>query len=372
MNTNSINFPLYGYVTSNQQILSNLNGMEVRKTNFQNEHKSEYLIAQYINNKIHGEARLYDNGLLKLRWTCENGVQYGKFYVYEKGMLQYTSVCPRGQTWNGSYYIKNEETNRWLYIHDPVTKELEYIGEYAKDEMTRKGWGVEYEKGRIKRCGLWEKNELVQVEKIFQGGEMIEYTHDLSCHDNLEIPHVVYVGEYSESIPLHFPRHGKGRIINPVTGIVTWCGEFNMNKKVTGFDCDVDGWYTSSENNKELLRINNTTELLFSVPFVESMDIADNSCCEQSLSVLDFSTYPFLSRIKIGNNCFVYTKVFKIVNNCNIQSISIGNFCFMPKKIPGNKEDCLFLLNNLSQLSWFAIGIESFAQYSHFTINSKK
>ena len=369
MNTNRVNFPLYGYVQKQQIVLSSMNGFDICKTTYQNDHKSEYLIAQYKNGKINGEARLFEHGVLKLRWKCEDGIQCGKFYVYEDGVLQYTAKCAKGAQWNGNMYILNTPSSQWLYIHNPVSKEIEYIGEYGDDEISREGWGTEYENGVLKYCGIWKKNELVKITKEFVNGKMIEYSSFSLCDNAFATPSVIYYGDYYNSINLHYPRHGKGKLISPITGIATWSGTFEIDKQVKGDDCDEEGKYTS-HSSSPITIIHDSNSLVFSLTYVENLHVASNSCNETSCVTLDFSFSPFLHSIQIDDNCFCFTQVFKLFDNDKIESITIGSMCFAPRKASTFDQECMFQLKHLPKLKTVTIGVESFAQYSVFSLNS--
>ena len=235
--------------------------------------------------------------------------------------------------------------------------------------MSREGWGVEFENGQPRRCGLWKKNELVRVEKTFECGEMTEFVYDLP-EDGLSSPRVSYMGEYLDDLTLHFPRHGKGRLVNPASGIVCWYGLFDKGKQVEGRECDTDGWYMTVPSKNESVSIDSIPDLLFAFTFVEKLRICNHSCNDCTFSMLDLSSSTFLKEVVIGDHCFIHTKVFKAVNNQFIQTISIGTVCFMPRTLPSKKDEGLFLLSNLTALVSVEVGAESFTQYTTFTINS--
>ena len=74
--------------------------------------------------------------------------------------------------------------------------------------------------------------------------------------------------------------------------------------------------------------VNNRNTLL-SIPwYVTALTVTANSCNEDSINVIDLSSFKFLRSVVIGNSCFQYVQLFSIVGLNWLESVSIGSSSF--------------------------------------------
>ena len=159
-----------GYVTERIEKRT-VNGEEVEIVTYQGEHCDEYLVREVKS----GRCSLFYKGIIQLSWKEVNGVRVGGFTLYEKGKAL------RSEDWNGlggkeHRCIENCKNGLELVVEEDG---VVYRGGFDDVEsMKREGRGMEYDEkgGRVLRCGVWENDELFQIEKEFESEEvMIEY-----------------------------------------------------------------------------------------------------------------------------------------------------------------------------------------------------
>ena len=64
---------------------------------------------------------------------------------------------------------------------------------------------------------------------------------------------------------------------------------------------------------------------LLSIPwYVTALTVTDSSCNEDTITVVDLSSFKFLRSVVIGNSCFGYVLAFSIVGLNWLESVSIG------------------------------------------------
>ena len=70
--------------------------------------------------------------------------------------------------------------------------------------------------------------------------------------------------------------------------------------------------------------VNNRNTLL-SIPwYVTALTVTDSSCNDNTITVVDLSSFKFLRSVVIGNSCFKYVLAFSIVGLNWLESVSIG------------------------------------------------
>ena len=74
--------------------------------------------------------------------------------------------------------------------------------------------------------------------------------------------------------------------------------------------------------------VNNRNTLL-SIPwYVTALTVTDSSCNEDTITVVDLSSFKFLRSVVIGNSCFGYVLAFSIVGLNWLESVRIGSSSF--------------------------------------------
>lgn len=180
-----------GYMTKGKVIKKCNKGKQYEIERFQGKHENEYCVYEVKKGVRHGTAELFDDGVLKLRWTMRNGVRYGSYVLFDKG------VAARKGRWEDigqseERVIENRPSQLVMVIR--VEGVVVYEGGF-NNQMQRDGPGYEYENGVLKRFGKWEEDELVQLEQRYvDENEMIEYgcgsPTDLLSH------RPIYIGGY--------------------------------------------------------------------------------------------------------------------------------------------------------------------------------
>ncbi|KAM7454253.1 hypothetical protein BLSTO_04992 [Blastocystis sp. subtype 1] len=183
---------LDGYVSERSK-RKGVNGDEVEIVTYQGEHCDEYLVRELES----GRCSLFYKGIIQMSWKEVNGVRKGEFTVYEKGRAVRSEDWTR-LTGTERRCIENCKNGLELVIEgDGVV----YRGCFDDVElMKREGRGMEFDEksGRMLRCGVWENDELFQIEKEFESEDMmIEYAIE-EGRSNLNVlnRHPVYEGGY--------------------------------------------------------------------------------------------------------------------------------------------------------------------------------
>ena len=183
---------LSGYISVKKE-KKTVEDVEVEIVTYQGEHCDEYLVRKVES----GRCSLFYKGIVQLSWKVVEGKIVGGFTLYEKGK------AVRSQDWNGlagkeHRCIENCKNGLELVIEgDGVV----YRGCFDDVElMKREGRGMEFDEksGRMLRCGVWENDELFQIEKECESEDMmIEYAIE-EGRSNLNVLnlHPVYEGGY--------------------------------------------------------------------------------------------------------------------------------------------------------------------------------
>ena len=112
----------------------------------------------------------------------------------------------------------------------------------------------------------------------------------------------------------------------------------------------------------------NNWDSYLSIPlYVTALTVTANSCNEDSINVIDLSSFKFLRSVVIGNSCFKYVRIFSIVGLNWLESVSIGTYSFGSD---GSLwEGSEFKIVNCPQLKSLSIGDRSFGQYNGFELS---
>ena len=113
--------------------------------------------------------------------------------------------------------------------------------------------------------------------------------------------------------------------------------------------------------------VNNRNTLL-SIPWdVTALTVTANSCNEDSINVIDLSSFKFLRSVVIGNSCFQYVQLFSIVGLNWLESVRIGEYSFGSD---GSLwEGSHFKIVDCPQLKSLSIGYYSFGRYNWFELS---
>ena len=85
---------LNGYSTRGKTIYKSYGGREYEIERYQGEHANEYCVYEVKDGVRDGTAELFDDGMVKMRWTMKQGVRDGSYVLFDKG------VVVREGTWN--------------------------------------------------------------------------------------------------------------------------------------------------------------------------------------------------------------------------------------------------------------------------------
>ena len=246
-----------------------------------------------------GTAELFDDGILKLRWSMKNGERDGSYVLFNNGI-----VVKEGK-WSDlgkeeERVIVNQRSGLKMRI---LNKGMTvYEGEYNA-EMKRDGYGFEFENGVLKCYGKWENDRFMKMKQRFlNSSEMIEYadnsTLDLLSH------RPVYVGGYEfDETSGCVKRNGHGRVLNENSGICDYESEWENGKEIESKRIFLhDGWYHMPTSNQPMMAI---PSIIPSPLTIEELIIGDDNLCDPTISTLHLSHLPKLKRIEIGDNCGV-------------------------------------------------------------------
>ena len=140
----SFDFFLDGYYAAGPAEYREVDGCMCCIQQYKKEHQQEYTIMQMKNGLPHGLAQLFENGLLRLQWTMENGKRVGDVTVYEEGL------AVKRVNWNYFYSsederaIENQRAKEVMIITASESEVIVYRGGFDS-AMNRDGFGIEYD-----------------------------------------------------------------------------------------------------------------------------------------------------------------------------------------------------------------------------------
>ena len=207
---------------------------------YRGKHKNECVMRTST-----GDACLYENGVMKMRWKeNKNGMKHDEFVVYKRGRVDFRQNFKDIIEQNDYFRIVNHKKGPRLEITDFKTGNYIYHGKFDNN-FKKDGWGVECdrENGQMILEGIWSKGELIEIIRLFDGDTMTELRRNGA--DNLDplnrFP--VYVGEFRYDADSEtFVREGVGCLIDEKTRIATRECEWRDGKEVSGVNLR-DGWY---------------------------------------------------------------------------------------------------------------------------------
>ena len=154
---------LDGYMTKGNTVQKLYGGKEYEIERYQGEHANEYCVYEIKNGVRDGTAELFDDGMMKMRWTMKNGVRDGSYVLLDKGV-----VVGEGD-WvelgkEEEKVMENRQNGLRMVIRSNGV--VVYEGGFNKS-LERDGLGLEFENGVLKRCGEWRDNELIEWKQRF-------------------------------------------------------------------------------------------------------------------------------------------------------------------------------------------------------------
>ena len=353
-------------------------GKEYEIERYQGEHANEYCVYEVKDGVRDGTAELFDDGVVKMRWTMKNGERYGKYVLFDQGV-----VVKEGRWMDvgncEERMIDNSKIELKMVIR--LNGVVVYKGGY-NERMERDGLGTEYENGVLKQYGEWKNDGLVELKQRFINEyDMVEY--DEGCNNDLFSHRPIYIGGYildEESGVMK--RSGPGRVMNEWTGVCEYESEWeNGVEKEDKRVVFHDGWYcehTSGESTREAItRATPVTAVLppslLSDPLkVEEVKIGNNAFNDTSIGKLQLSGLPYLKQLEIGSDCFGSARSFDLQNLSELQTVTIGKKSFtLNKSRPSVKrEDGLCQLIDCPKLTSFQVDDSTFADYSTLSLSN--
>ena len=201
------------------------------------------------------------------------------------------------------YATEEGRSNRNVLNRHPVY-EGGYVFDEEKREVLRQGYGCEIEGGVAVKEGTWERGELKESVKLFDGW--------------------------------YVKREGK----DPFDWGLTAKGDLKV---------EIHNW-----NEWESVR-KRVTELV----------IPSNCCNEVEWSVFDMSGLKWLKSIEIGDECFMNVNEVTLIGMNRLERVVIGQNSFTKRKNNcGNDPDRHFYLKNCERLRELKMGRFSFSDYT--------
>ena len=113
--------------------------------------------------------------------------------------------------------------------------------------------------------------------------------------------------------------------------------------------------------------VNNRNTLLSIPLYVTVLTVTANSCNDNTIIVVDLSSFKFLRSVVIGDYCFQYVRIFSIVGLNWLESVSIGTYSFGSD---GSLwEGSEFKIVNCPQLKSLSINSGAFHRYNGFELS---
>ena len=201
------------------------------------------------------------------------------------------------------YAIEEGKENVSLLNRHPVY-EGGYVFDEEKKEVLRNGYGCEIEGGVAVREGEWERGELKESVKLFDGWYVKREGSEMLQLDSLKVKELrVEIHNWNE-----------------------WEGVYK-----------------------------NVTDLV----------IPSNCCNEAGWSVFDVSELKWLKSIEIGDDCFENTEKVELNGMNQLERVVIGKNSFTKKKNSyGYISNRHFIMKNCRRLRELKIGCYSFSDYT--------
>ena len=97
---------------------------------------------------------------------------------------------------------------------------------------------------------------------------------------------------------------------------------------------------------------------------IEELVVSDKCCSEREWKTVDLGWMPSLKSLKVGDGCFRCAKEMKVIGMNELESVLIGEMCFVEEADLYGYPDCHFYLKNCPKMKVLKIGDNSFSNYT--------
>ena len=97
---------------------------------------------------------------------------------------------------------------------------------------------------------------------------------------------------------------------------------------------------------------------------IEELVVSDKCCSEREWKTVDLGWMPSLKSLKVGDGCFRCAKEMKVIGMSELESVLIGEMCFVEEADLYGYPDCHFYLKNCPKMKVLKIGDNSFSNYT--------
>ena len=325
---------LIGYLTQGISLYRKHGNHDYEIVQYQGTHRNEYTVYQ-LNGRIRdGPAELYEEGILKLKWTMKNGVRDGEYTMYKNGIV-WLRGCWSELEEDEQRIIENSDTGIWMII--TINGKRVYKGQFDTTKK-RSGYGFAYEDNQIKYSGLFKDDQLVHIHQQFiDNQQMIEYVGD---DNNLLVLNrrPVYMGGYQfDSDTNRFLRHGVGYRFYEHSGICSYQGVWNHGEEDTSRQrLFHNGWsqdYSQDKFIRDVVFNDPEPILVGSEPFVlspltiEELKTEDDHFNDPTATQLELNELPRLKRVMIGSNSLRFIRRFVVQGLTELTEFVISPNC---------------------------------------------
>ena len=364
---------LEGYLPKGEPVRSKSGEKEFVTVSYKGIHSNEYVIFEIKNDQYDGTAELYDEGVLKMRWSMHNGDREGSFVLYEDG------VASREGRWDDL----NDDTEVMTWIEDSEdglrmaithNNQLVYRGGF-NDTYQRDGFGVEFSDGQPTQTGEFVDGTLVHIyQRVVNSSKMIEFG-GRGNENNLSIPsrRPIYIGGFSYNAERNRCfRNGRGNQLDDSTGVCVAITEWIDG--VEDPSCRQEVIQRLHENRGSVPQREETPlprEMVSDPLTAEEVNISGNSWNTADLSELVFSDLPRLKRLCVADGSFTQVRRFIVRDLQQLEFVEIGrnSLSFAFSGYPQRRDDGVFHIANCAKLRHVAIGAKSCSDYSSLVLS---
>ena len=350
-----------------------------------------YMRLMFVNDVCEGEVtKKNEYGNTVLRGRVEGGVEVGIWIEYDNSGQEIW----RGLYRNGKRYItvKKQKGMKGFFAEVSLNGELVSVSEYDKDRLLKEGKCFECAEGHVVRECEYKSGRVVEVLREWNKGVMTEYGKN-----GLK----VYEGRYEGNIKRGFVRNGEGTQYGDDGKSVLYAGEWKNGKR-EGYGSEynesnpvyIGGWKNGLRHGKGSeyngsnpiyigewkngrrdgtgKELNENEEVVRSGKWIGGKFDGNIKRFEDGYtddsSVFDIDCLNGITRLEIGNDCFVKVTQFVIDGLNELKSISIGWKSFELDESTGKGSKCVIM--NCDQLSEINIGDQSFLYYESFELKN--
>ena len=348
-----------------------VNGVLAEITTFRGEHCDEVRVREVKS----GRVSLYRKGILQRAEVRNDGINGSECTEYKRGKVCFYRHLPPLRNTGDVRCIQNCKNGLQLVVEG---KGVIYRGGFDnRESMKREGRGMEFDKesGRVLRCGVWEKDALIRIEKEFESEDvMIEYDITRGCNRSALDCYPVYEGGYVfDEERCECVRDGEGCEIDASTGVAVREGRWERGELVDSVDL-VNGWYVNTDNINPFawgLSKHDECESANGVETTTELLVPSNCRNDPLETRFDVREWKNLNRIAIGDDCFGFVEEVKVIGAEELKSMVIGKRSFTKWKNGfGNNPSRHFCLQDCPSLTELKMGNYSFSDYSRFRVEN--